>query len=86
MLNTFVTPVATSIPFNNSTNGFISKNLQQAVEEVNANISIFSQNFSFYYIAQGFTVTIPIYQEMITTELMIDGELVIDGRLTMLDL
>ena len=43
-----VTPVAKSVPFDNSTNGFVSTGVQAAIEEVNAKVlTSASPGFSF---------------------------------------
>lgn len=48
MASPFVTPVAKSVPFDNSTNGFVASDTQAAIEEVrNAVITSASPGFSF---------------------------------------
>ncbi len=75
--------VARSVPFDNSTNGFVSDNVQDAIEEINAATSADS-NFSFHLVPSGSTITIPVNQQMILVDdLTIEGELIVDGVLVM---
>lgn len=73
--------VAKSVPFDNSTNGFVADNVQEAIEELNA-VASSDVNFSFHTIATGSTILIPSNQEMILVDsLTVEGELRVDGVL-----
>lgn len=85
MIGPLINSVAGNIPFDNTGTGLTATDLQTAVEQLNTRI-ILNTNFSYFYIALGTTIVIPQYQEMLTTEIMVDGSLEIDGRLTLLDI
>lgn len=73
------TQLAEFTPFDNSTNGFLSDNVQDAIVE--AKISGGVDNFSYHKIEQDKTISIPVNQHMICTSLEVDGFLILDGSL-----
>lgn len=82
MSGPFISQVAESIPFDNSSNGFAAENVQAAIEEVNVS----GINFSYNYVAGP--LTIPLYQQMLVyQELEIGplGELNLLGELAILE-
>jgi len=74
------TQVAVSVPFDNSSNGFTSDNVQDAIEE--AASSSGADNFSYKYVGIGETVTIPENQQMLHQgTLTVFGDLITRGDL-----
>lgn len=64
---------AAQTPFDNSSNGFFSDNVQDAIEEAGS-------SFSFTLVPEGKTVTIPEGQEMVHgSDLMVLGNLMVEG-------
>jgi phage baseplate assembly protein gpV len=73
------TPVAYSVPFDNSTNGFISDNVQAAIEEAR---SSGSTNFSYLTVGVSENITIPAGQQMLVNgHVTVLGHLTVDGDL-----
>ena len=73
--------VARAVPFDNSTNGFSSTDVQAAIEEISATTA---ENFSYNFIVTN--KTIPTYQQMIVYQtITIDETLFIDGELVLID-
>lgn len=77
------TQEAVDTPFDNTSNGFISDNVQQAIEEIK-NAILFS---GYEFIPELWKVIIPQYQQsVIYQQIDIEGELTIEGTLIISDL
>ena len=71
-----MTQVASSVPFDNSTNGFIAEDVQAAIEESKSG----KINFSVVKVLEGETVVVPENQQMLYIgDISIAGDLLING-------
>lgn len=78
---TSFSPVAATVPFDNTSNGFIANDVQAAIEEVN------NRGFSVRIVAGQLRIL--SYEEMILSDymdLLETGSVDIDGLLTILGL
>lgn len=74
--------VAKSIPFNNETNGFITSDVQEAIEEAGAG------SFSWNFIPAGYNVMVKLYRQMVSyqeIEVGLTGELTILGEVVIVE-
>ncbi len=74
------TEVARSVPFDNSTNGMESSNVQEAIEEIEV-----KSGFHFKVIRVGKRVTIPEDMQMtVKQHLKVYGQIIVRGELVIL--
>jgi len=73
-------PIAGVIPFDNSSNGFVSEDVQSAIEEALNGES--DDNFSHRVISDGQTVLIKTGQQMLLVgNLIVEGTFIVDGQM-----
>lgn len=72
-----LTQVAESVPFDNSTNGFVADNVQAAIEEARTGTS--PDNFSYRKVDTSETKIIPLNQQM-----LVEGPVTVLGHLRVL--
>ena len=78
------TQEAIDTPFDNTTNGFVSDNVQSAIEEARVNAILFS---GYDFIPASWHVIIPQYQQsVIYQQIDIEGTLDIEGKLIVSEL
>jgi len=83
-LSLLLTTVASSVPFNNDSNGFTSDNVQDAIEEV---YSIQGSAFFFTKITSSETITVPSNRLLMYLGNMftVEGLLIVNGDLIEVD-
>jgi hypothetical protein len=74
--------VAAEVPYDNTSSGLTSDNVQDAIDEVSTGSSPGSENFSIIKIESTETKTIPTNQQMLYSgNLDIEGSLIINGKI-----